>query len=54
LGPGANIIVKNFFKNELFKLSFDGKRYQSKAGDVWWFHYLGMTNSSVTVGATVN
>jgi TonB-linked SusC/RagA family outer membrane protein len=49
--PGANVIVKGT-KNGV-QTDFDGKyAIKAKAGDVLVVSYLGMTNSSVTVGAT--
>jgi TonB-linked SusC/RagA family outer membrane protein len=49
--PGANVIVKGT-KNGV-QTDFDGKyAIKAKAGDVLVVSYLGMINSSVTVGAS--
>ena len=53
--PGANVIIKGS-KNGI-QTDFDGKySIRAKAGDVLIFSFVGMNNSSVTVGAsnTVN
>jgi TonB-linked SusC/RagA family outer membrane protein len=53
--PGVNVVVKGTKKS--IQTSFDGKyAIQAKAGDVLSFSFIGMKESTVTVGAsnTVN
>ncbi|MFV8359373.1 SusC/RagA family TonB-linked outer membrane protein [Flavobacterium sp. LS1P3] len=49
--PGANVIVKG--TNNGVQTDFEGKyAIKAKTGDVLVFSFIGMSNSSVTVGAT--
>ena len=53
--PGANVVVKG--TNRSVQTDFDGKySIKAKAGEVLVFSFVGMNNSSVSVGAssTVN
>ena len=49
--PGANVVVKG--TNRSVQTDFDGKySIKAKAGEVLVFSFVGMNNSSVSVGAS--